>query len=184
MKLAALGAVALGSAATFVFVGGRSEVYDAGKHGRLLVLKKSNAETLLAMIQAILPQAKAADEPLHLQVMARIDEELYFVDKKIREDFCLALDVLEFLPTVLGEFSRFSTLGLSERQQFLSTTKNTRNDIVRAVIHNCRSLPMYIYYGLETSWQDIGYDGSFSKMTPLMSEQRRYYAEKVKGKSA
>ena len=182
LKLGAFSLVALGSAATFVFVRGESVEYDSAEHGRLLVLSDNNASTLLAMTQAVLPPSRATDRALHQQVISRIDEELYFVDKKIREDFCLALDVLEYLPLMSAHFSPLSKLSLVERKDYLASMQGTRSDIVRAVLHNTRLLPLYVYYGLEPSWQEIGYDGPFARMEPLMSEQRQHYADKVGSK--
>ena len=183
LKFGAFGAVALGSAGAFMFTGGQPTKYDAGKYGRLLVFSNDNAQTALAMTRVVLPTSRLTDDALHHQVISRMDEELYFVDSKIREDFCMALDVLEYLPVLYGHFSRFSRLTLPERQAFLSGMQDTRSDMVRAVVHNCRVLPLYIYYGLESSWDAIGYDGAFASVEPLMSTQRQYYADKVRGKS-
>ena len=180
LKFGALGVVALGSAATFMMAGREPAEYDAGEYGRLLVFNNDHAQTYLAMSQAVLPTSRVADRALHLQVLSRSDEELYFVDSKIREDFCMALDVLEYLPVLFGHFSRFSNLQLTERHAFLSSMQNTSSDTFRAVLHNSRLLPLYIYYGLESSWDAIGYDGAFSGIKPLVSKQRQYYADKVR----
>ena len=183
LKFGALGVVALGTAGGLMFAGGKSVEYDADKHGRLLVFNNDQASTLLAISQAVLPGSTHADGAIHHKVLSRIDEEFYFINAKTREDFCLALDVLEYLPVVYGHFARFSRLSLSERQDFLSGMQDTRSDLLRAVIHNCRLVPLYIYYGLEASWDAIGYDGAYARLEPVMSEQRQYYADKVRSKS-
>jgi hypothetical protein len=177
LQWGAFGALALGTATTFMYARKDSPGEDLGDYGQLLVLSNSNALTLLAMIQIVLPESRWSDTDLHRQVISRIDEEFYFVDSKIQDDLRLALNVLEYLPVLFGDFSRFSKLGRAQRQAFLSAMQTTRSDTFRAVLHNCRLVPLYTYYGLESSWESIGYDGSFSRLTPLVSEQREYYAK-------
>ena len=183
LKIGALSAVALGSATALMMGGRGAGKLTLAEYPQLLVLSKDNARTLLAMVQVVLPRSHVANVALHHQVLSRIDEESFFIDSKIQQDFCLALDVLEYLPVVFGKFSRFSHLSLVEREAFLSAMHGTRIDTLRAVVNNCRLLPLYVYYGLEASWASIGYDGAFSKIKPLVSEQRHYYAERVKSKS-
>ena len=183
LKLGAFGAVALGAATALMFGNGDTDELATSEYPTLLVLSKDNAKTLLAMLQVVLPRSRVADDVLRLQVLSRIDEEFYFIDDKIKEDFCLALDVLEYLPIVAGQLSRFSKLSLSEREVFLTAMHTTRIDILRAIVNNCRLASLYVFYGLEQSWESIGYDGAFSKAKPLVSGQRQYYAEQVKRKS-
>lgn len=183
LKLGAISAVALGSAAAFMFSGGGVGERTTSEYPPLLVLSKGNSQTLLAMVEVVLPGSQVANGALQRQVLSRIDEEFYFIDAKIQDDFCLALDALEYLPIVFGKFSRFSKLSYAEREVFLSEMQKTGIETVRAVVNNCRLVPLYIYYGMEESWAAISYDGAFSRIKPLVSEQRLYYAEQVKRKS-
>lgn len=182
LKWGVFGVVALGSATTFMLGDRGGDERAAGESLSLLVFNRDHAQTLLAMLQMVLPSSHVTNAALHNQVLSRIDEEFYFVDGKIQADFCLALDVLEYLPILFGHFSRFSKLSRVDRDEFLARMQNTRSDTFRAVINNCRLFPLYVYYGLEVSWQTIGYDGPFSRIKPVVSEQRQFYADLVKGK--
>ena len=119
LKLGALSAVALGTAGTFMFARRHGSGHDTSGYGPFLVLDDDHVRTLRALTDVVLPTAVAGDDALHRKVIARIDEEFYFVDGKIRDDFRLALDALEYLPVMYGRFSRFSWLETDARRAFL-----------------------------------------------------------------
>lgn len=148
-------------------------------YGRLLVLNETQAKVMHAFAEAVLPQGDAFPSVVEAEVIQRLDEELYFVAANISADVKTVIDVLEWLPVFYGSFSRFSTLDSAKRIDFLNRSKETNSDIVRAVINNCRMLCFNMYYGHESSWAAIGYDGPFSQVEPRLSEQRQHYARRI-----
>lgn len=113
------------------------------------------------------------------EVVARIDEELYFVGESVRSDFKLALSAMQYLPMVYGEFSRFTVMSLDDRRSFITALQDTRSETVRAIVNSIRMAVMLTYYGHSSSWEAISYDGPFAKIAPMDSEQRQYYRERV-----
>lgn len=143
--------------------------------GKLLVLDQNRAQVLFAFAEACVPNTNG--EIKRARVMHRIDEELYFVSGDIREDFLLALDVMQYLPMVYGYFSRFSKLTLADRNALLRALQQTRLDTVSAVLNACRMAVMMMYYGHESTWAPIQYDGTFSRAPQIHSLQRRRYQQ-------
>lgn len=178
LKIAAVTAV--GVSATFYghrFMSAPRNALHVTPYGNFLVLEESHAHTLHAFAEAVLPRGGKYPTPQQAQVLQRLDEELYFISQPIAKDVKLVLDVLEWMPVMYAKFGRFSRLSLEQRLNFLNGTKNTRSKTVRAVINNCRMLCFNMYYGHESSWSAIGYDGPFAKHLPeQLSEQRQLYA--------
>jgi len=143
--------------------------------GNLLSFTTNEANTLFAFAEGCL--ALDQNTLFKAQVIPRLDEELYFVSSYIKEDFKLALSVMEYLPLVYGEFSRFSKLAVQQRTAFLDKLKNTDSTTVRAVIHNIRMTVMLSFYGHDSTWKSIQYDGAFTQIPPQISTQRQHYAD-------
>lgn len=158
----------------------KSPVYTT-RFGNLLVLDDSHADVLFAFAQACVPSRN--NEILLAGVIQRLDEELYFVSDSIRDDFLLALDVLEYLPLIYGHFSRLSKLPLARREGLLRSLQQTRIDTVSAVLNACRMAVMMMYYGNASSWAAIHYDGPFSRLPPIQSAQRLRYQQLTKAKT-
>lgn len=144
--------------------------------GRLLVLKDKHANLVYAFADAMLPKGEGFPTPAEAKVVERMDEELYFVAPSIRADLRMALDVMNLLPFFYGRMSTFLGLDSADRLAFLQETQATKSDTVRAVVNALRLLVSIIYYGHESTWKPIGYDGSFGRFEPQVSVQRAYYA--------
>ncbi len=173
------------AATTAVVMGGCSWLNGQNKantdteFGKLLVMDEAQARTLFTFAETILPTGNGFPDIKTAKVINRTDEEFYFVDSNIKSDFKLALDVMEYLPVFYGEFSRFSKMDHSDRLAFLKSLNDTTNETVRAVVNNCRMITYNMYYGHESTWQNIGYDGPFSRRPEVLGEQRRHYAKLV-----
>jgi len=148
-------------------------------YGTLLILDEEQARTMEAFAETVVPSAKDFPSAREARVVQRLDEELFFVSGNIAADVKTVLDVLEWMPVAYGYFSRFSRLSPDKRLAFLNGTKNTGSATVRAVIHNCRMICFNLYYGHQSTWAAIGYDGPFSGIPEQLGEQRRYYAELI-----
>ena len=155
------------------------QVKYATNFDTLLVLDKAQADTLFAFAEAILPSGNGFPDIQTARVIQRADEEIFFTEKKIGADVKTMLDVMEYLPVFYGEFSRFSKMAKVDRLTFLESLSDTSNETVRTVVNNCRMISYNMYYGHESTWQAIGYDGPFSKVPQKLGEQRRYYAKMV-----
>lgn len=148
-------------------------------YGTLLVLDEGQARTMNSFAEAIVPRGEGFPSVVDAEVVQRLDEELFFISSDIAGDVKMVLDVLEWLPMAYGYFSRFSRLSLEKRLKFLNGTKDTASDTVRAVINNGHMICFNLYYGHESTWAAIGYDGPFSGIPEQLGAQRRYYAELI-----
>lgn len=146
---------------------------------KYLVLNKDQVRVLTAFAEAIVPTGEKYPTVQQAEVVQRLDEELFFVSRFILDELAIALNALQWMPIFYGYFSRFSRLSQQQRLAFLNETKDTGSDIVRAVINNCRMVCFNFYYGHESTWDAIGYDGPFAKIPQIHGEQRRYYREKT-----
>tara|TARA_B110000503_G_scaffold80101_1_gene122812 strand:+ start:2731 stop:3324 length:594 start_codon:yes stop_codon:yes gene_type:complete len=182
-----IGAV-VSATTTAVVLGGYSWFSDnedknyATNFGTLLVFNQQQATTLFAYAEAILPEGDGFPDANTARVVQRLDEEVYFTTKKIASDMKSVLDAMEYLPVFYGKMSRFSKMSKVDRLNFLQGLRDTKNETVKAVVNNCRLVVFNMYYGHESTWAAIGYDGTFTKMPEIMGEQRKYYAKQVEGK--
>lgn len=176
------GAVAA-AAGTWAFLAGEEDddrVRDTD-FGPLLVFNRARAATLGAFADTILPAGDRFPSAGEARVVHRLDEELYFVSPPIRSDFKTVLDVFDLLPLAYGYFSTFTGLDRGDRLRFLAETQKTRSDTVRIVVASLRMAVMMMYYGHESSWSAIGYDGPYEKsLEPVASAQRDHYARKIR----
>ena len=147
--------------------------------GTLLVMDTAQANTFYAFAETIIPKGNGFPDIKTAKVITRADEEVFFTSKSVQTDVKTMLDVMEYLPLFYGEFSRFSKMPISNRLTFLNSLNDTTNSTVRAVVSNCRMITFNIYYGHESTWQAIGYDGPFGKVPEQLGEQRQYYAQQV-----
>ncbi len=163
------------------FLSGDKKSKFTTEFGTLLVMNASQANTLYAFAEAILPAGNGFPDIQKARVIQRADEEISFTEQKIINDVREMLDVMEYLPVFYGQFSRFSKMQKAERLAFLNGLNDTSSETVRAVVSNCRMITYNIYYGHESTWSAIGYDGPFAKVPQQLSEQRQYYAKVVEG---
>lgn len=148
---------------------------------KVLFFSESELETLAALSEAILPEAVGAPTYKEAKVLERLDEEFYFVDPFLSNDFKTLIMVLEYLPFFHWKFSRFSKLSLESRRQFLSELNHSDSDTVRAVWANLRMPIFLMYYGHESTFKAISYDGPFLNPPEKLSESRIYYRKLVGG---
>ncbi|MCG8614370.1 MAG: hypothetical protein MI864_27985 [Pseudomonadales bacterium] len=149
------------------------------QYGYLLQLDEDQAEVMHAFAETVLPRGDGFPTADQARVVQRLDEELFFVSPQIASDLKAALDALQWMPMAYGYFSRFSRLDIERRLQFLKDTQNTVFDTVRAVVSGCRIICFNLYYGHESTWPAIGYDGPYSGIPEQIGAQRRHYAELI-----
>ncbi|TGL66296.1 hypothetical protein [Leptospira kmetyi] len=142
---------------------------------KTLFFSASEVEFLYAYAQTLLPQEPGFPDLEKAEVIRRLDEEFYFVDPGITDDFKSLILILEYLPLVSGYWSRFSKLNEEDRKNFLLSQEGTDSDTIRATLANLK-LPVYlVYYGHESSFKAISYDGPFGNPPERLSESRIYY---------
>jgi len=177
-----ISAIALGSSAMAGSYGliwlDERNVTPLPKH-RLLSFDKSTAYIVLALAGAVIPLGNGYATIEQTQVLRRFDEELFFLSSDVRDDLLTALKALEYLPLTYGYFSRFSKLSLPDRQRVLRQGFTSNFDLVRAVTSSLRLIVQFFYFGHEASWARIAYDGPFSGIAPIMSEQRLFYQDAI-----
>ena len=152
----------------------------SGFKGYYLTLSRWNVETITKIAQALLPQGDGFPSVEQAELNQRLDEELSFCNKAISSDLRDALLLAEWYPFCCGYFSRFSRLSTEHAAHVIETGMKSKNDLVRVVFSNLRVLIFMIYYGHESTYAKIGYDGPFGGFPGRLSEQRKYYAEKTR----
>lgn len=145
--------------------------------GTLLVLDARRAGILLAFAEAVIAAGNGFPAVAETAMVARIDEELFFTEPAIRDDFLLALDAVDWLPVAWGHFSRLRFLPLPQRRAFIDARANTRIDAVRAAINGLRLVTGLVYYAQPSTWQAMQYGGPHAGLPPMDSEQRAYYRQ-------
>lgn len=148
---------------------------------KLLVLSSTQATTLAALAQAVLPSQAGFPTVEQAQVVQRMDEELWLSDISIQEDMGAALSLMEWLPLMYGHWSHFSRLEKAQRMQVVQQCMESSIDVVRAIGTNLKLVSHFMYFGHASSWAAIGYDGPFQKLAPKISVQRKAYALRVSG---
>lgn len=143
---------------------------------------QTQAAVLAAVAQAALPSGNGFPSIEQAQVLDRLDEEVYFVSADVRADIRTALDVLEYLPLVLGYASRFSELDSKRRTAVLRAGSGSRFEVLRAVCSSLRLMVQWMYFGHPATWKRIGYEGPFAGIEPQMSEQRIHFSDIRQGK--
>ncbi|EMJ61418.1 MULTISPECIES: hypothetical protein [Leptospira] len=149
---------------------------------KTLFFSISEVEFLSAYSQTLLPQESGFPDIEKAEVIRRLDEEFFFVSPDVSDDFRSLILILEYLPLVKGYWGRFSRLNEEDRKNFLLSQETTESDTIRAALTNLK-LPIYlVYYGHESSFKAISYDGPFGNPPEKLSESRIYY-KKILGES-
>ncbi|EHQ08591.1 hypothetical protein [Leptonema illini] len=148
--------------------------------GYYLTLSRWNLDTLKKMADAVLPRGDGFPSAEQAQLFRRLDEELYFCTGSISSEMRDALLLAEWYPFFCGYFSRFSRLSTEDAARVIDTGMKSENDLVRVVFSNLRMVIFMIYYGHESTYAKIGYDGPFGGFGEILSEQRKYYAEQTR----
>ncbi|MBM9576625.1 hypothetical protein JWG45_05595 [Leptospira sp. 201903070] len=149
---------------------------------KTLFFSESEAQFLQAYSQTLLPPENGFPDIQKAEVVRRLDEEFFFVDSAITDDFKSLILILEFLPLVSGYWSRFSRLSEEDRAEFLRSKETTNSDTVRAALANLKMPVFLMYYGHESAFKAISYDGPFANPPEKLSESRIYY-KKMLGES-
>ncbi len=183
LKLFATAGAVATSASVALKLGGCSESErqlktHTAEFGTLLNFGETQATTLFALAQSFITHPQ--DPAQIINVVKRLDEEMYFVKKDISDDFKLALDFLEYLPLAYGRFSRISRMPVKERSDFLNSIQDSSIEPVRVALNACRMATFICYYDQESTWANIGYSGPFSKVPEKLSPQRLHYQKLIK----
>ncbi len=151
-----------------------------GADGRaLLYLDAGEAALLSALGEAIIPTQEGFPTLEQAGVVRRVDEEMLFVGDSIQSDIHAALAVLQWTPLLYGHFSRYTQLAPEQRREVLRRMMVSGSETLRAVATNLKILIQFFYFAHPATWKATGYDGPFSHLPPIVSEQRRWYAEKT-----
>lgn len=146
-----------------------------------ICLSPQEAAVVHAVAEAVLPPPGGAFPDIgQACVVKRFDEELYFVNEDVQSDVRAALKLLEVLPLLYGHARPIMRLGLAQRREALEKAFQSRVEVVRAASSSLRLVVAFFYYAHPSTWAATGFDGTFSKIAPQMSEQRQFYA-RLKG---
>lgn len=158
---------------------GTDAVQHATRLGPLLVLDDDQVAILEAFAEAAIATGDGFPAIRDADVVRRLDEELFFTDAAIREDFLLGLSAADYLPLAYGRFSRLHRMPLASRRAFLDGLADTRIDIVRALVNGLRMTTGLMYYAHRSTWAAMGFEGTHAGLPPRDDEQRMYYRERT-----
>ena len=176
--------LALVTAGSDLFVGqgvkaaGHDEPLD---FGRLLFFDARQANVIYAFAEATLPHGPGYATPMQARVVNRLDEELTFVSKSISDDYIKIVQAVDLLPRLFGQPSTFTDMTREERLAFLNSTLDTDKEQIRAGLNAMRMAVLMMYYGHESTWKQIHYDGPFAHMPQNPGVQREHYAKLTGG---
>jgi len=126
--------------------------------------------------EAVLPTQRPFPSMAKAMVVRRADEELSFLGASIQEDLRAALWVTQWAPLAWGHAKRYTKLDLESRRDVLVRMMNSRSETLQAVGTNLKVLVQFFYFGHPSAWSALGYEGPFSRLAPIESEQRVWYA--------
>jgi hypothetical protein len=141
---------------------------------RLLRLPRRPAGVLAAALRRVIPPREGSPSVDEVDLVGRIDRELYFQPDAMVRDLLDALRVLEWWPVLTGRFARFSALEVGAQDRVLEGMARSRFDLVRSSFSGIRMLGLFYYYAAESTWPAIGYDGTWAAPNP--PETARYVA--------
>lgn len=126
----------------------------------LRVLQRRDWTVLLAVAEAFLPPATAADPTALDDVGHRVDAFLSAAPLSVRRQLYALLRAVEFGAAPLaGRLTRCSAMSLPERRRYLESWGSSRLAFRRAGFRALKRLTMLGYYTREAAWGPIGYRG-------------------------
>ena len=133
------------------------------------VLATREFAVLRAVARRMVPRDGADPGADELGVAARIDRELGFHPPPIREDFGLALRLVEWWPLPL-RFARFTRLFAAEQDAQLSGLASSDFALPRSAFQGIKFFVMLFHYSQEATWSAIGYGGPFVERGPTSTQ--------------
>lgn len=163
--------------------GPRNSSHEPVPVGELKVLDADARAILLAFAEGAIATGNGFPAVRDTGLDARIDQELFFAEPAIRDDFLLALRVADWLPVAYGHFSRLHRMDLPARRAFIDSLGDTRFDTVRALVSGLRLLTGLMYHAHPATWAAMGYDGTHAHLPPRETEQQAYYRSLARGRA-
>lgn len=150
---------------------------DAAPQEGGLALDTGEYRTLVAVCDTLYPGTTLLPSALSLKLPRRVDEALYFAPPRTREQFALALKVLEYGGIFIGFWGRFSSLSLERRRKAFLKLLHHPLGIFRTVGVALKQVVQLYYYTHPATWKAISYEGPFMPEKPLPASQ--IYAQRL-----
>lgn len=145
------------------------------REGVALSLSPAEYRTLTALCETFFPGDPLRPSALAIHLPRRMDSALYFAPLRTREQFSLALNVVEYGGIFIGYIGRFSGLPLERRKKAFQKLLQHPFGIFRTVGVAIKQVIQLYYYTHPSTWKAIHYEGPFMKEKPL--ESLEYYQE-------
>lgn len=116
-----------------------------------------------ALVRALLPAADGFPSGESLGVAQRIDEEVWAAAPETRRDLKAGLQLLEHATALQGFSSRFTRLDEAAQRAYLEKLLAGSNNTLCLVALAFKEMAHLFYYGHESVWKQIGYDGPLVK---------------------
>ena len=129
-----------------------------------------------AVVDALFPARGAFPAGRAVDVVARIDEELYAQPPALREDLKAAIQLLEHAPPVVGVLHRLSALPVDERARVFQRLMERGPAVVVQCAVSLKQLSSLAYYADPRVWGAIGYDGPWMPVPQPPASRARWLA--------
>lgn len=116
-----------------------------------------------ALVRALLPAEDGFPSGESLGVAQRIDEEVWAAAPEVRRDLKAGLQLLEHATAMKGFQSRFTRLEPAAQRAYLEKLLAGSNNTLCLVALALKEMAHLFYYGHESVWKHIGYDGPLVK---------------------
>ncbi len=141
-------------------------------------LSVKEAVVVKSIIEALFPANGLFPAGVDLDVLDRIDEEIFSQPPHVASDLKAAIQLIEHAPLLLGHFHRFSALPVDRRAVVFTQLLQRGPQVVVQSAAALKQLSSLSYFGNERVWGAIGYDGPWQKM-PVPPASRARWAQAV-----
>lgn len=116
-----------------------------------------------SLVRALLPAEDGFPSGESLGIAQRIDEEVWAAAPELRRDLKAGLQLLEHATALQGFSSRFTRLETAAQRAYLEKLLAGSNNTLGLVAVAFKQMAHLFYYGHESVWKHIGYDGPLIK---------------------
>ena len=172
-----------GAAGVLLALGGGALAWlGAGYDGLLgpddvaIAMSKKELAVVRALCDALLPASGEFPSGLAVGVPQRIDEELWAMPARLREQLRDGIQLLEHVPPLYGKAHRFTALGAADRLLVFESMLKSSRPTLRQIAIALKQLCHLYYYAHPAVWPAIRYDGPFIQ-TPRPPDSHVAYAQ-------
>ena len=169
--------LAFGVGGTALLTGGAAlSWFDLGYADitRRAALSVKEAVVVKSIVEALFPAHGAFPAGVDVDVVERIDEEIFSQPVHVSSDLTAAIQLIEHAPPLFGYFHRFSALAVDERAFVFTQFLQRGPQVLVQSAAALKQLASLAYFGDERVWGAIGYDGPWQKQPSKPASHGRW----------